>query len=491
MLVTDGCAADASLTYASTGGYEAVALSSAFPGREAYALTVLSDDTLVLAGGNVAGVGFAADVWRSNAEGTGWVRQTNNGLWTPRQYFALVALPDDRLVLLGGRASAEEGDVWRSTNLGVQWSRLHTLAEFGARQRHQAVALDDGSVIVMGGVSGSTLLNDVWKSVDAGATWTEVTSAAPWEARNYFSAASVGGSIVVAGGFGTSMLADVWRSEDGGETWTEETSTAEWGARYKLLLVALPRGPLLVLGGYAAGDKKDMWRSDDGGATWREQAVPPWDAARDGAAVAQSTSQVLVVGGRKWPQAGPEQPHSEVWRVLWSGWQWEEEACSAAHPGICSAIPRSVPVSVTFNGGSTTLTPPVAAPSAATSVVYVPPQPAISLSPGQAAITATNTLSFSVSFPAIVVNLAANHFNVIADGVATSRTLTGSGTAWTLEVTLGQGAVSPAAPLVPTPVDIELSWEEHNARCHLVSTLTADELAVVAAARSSTSQDYW
>lgn len=455
-------------------------------------MVVLSDDTLLLAGGNVAGVGFGSDVWHSNGAGTGWVPQTTDGTWPPRQYFAMVALPDDRIVLMAGKASGDPSDVWRSTDVGVTWTRVTASAEFGWRERHQAVALADASVVVMGGNSGSTLWNDVWKSVDAGERWTEVTSAAPWEARSYFAAATTGGSaIVIAGGFGVAMLADVWRSNDGGVTWFEETSSAEWGARYKLLLVALPRGALLVLGGYAAGDTKDVWRSDDGGATWRELASPPWDASRDAAAVALSTSQVMVVGGRKWPLAGPEQPHSEVWRVLWDGWQWEEETCSTVLPGICAAAPGSIPVSVLFKGGSPALIPPVAASDTAVIVAYRPPQPMISLSLDQPAITATNSLTFSVTFSSAVANLSANHFNVFADGVATSRTLTGSAAAWTLEVSLGAGSVSSSAPLVPTPVDVELSWAEHHARCQLVTTPTAGDLAMAVAARSSTSHDYW
>ncbi len=144
--------------------------------RSGHAVATLSDDTVILSGGlrwssKVHALRPIDDVWRSDDGGANWTRQTASAGWPARSHHALVALPDDSLVLLGGNdGDTRYNDVWRSTDRGETWVQLTDDAAWVARTLHAAAALSDGSVALLGGDDGNGKLRDVWRLVTAGST---------------------------------------------------------------------------------------------------------------------------------------------------------------------------------------------------------------------------------------------------------------------------------------------------------------------------------
>jgi hypothetical protein len=134
-------------------------------------------------------------------------------------------MPDGSIVLMGGfNVSGGKNnwmnDVWRSTDDGATWTEMTAHAVWSARDGFSSVAMPDGSIVLIGGGNDtlSGLMNDVWRSTDDGATWTEMTAHAGWTPREFFSSVvAPDGSIIVSGGTlpgGYIQFNDVWRSTD-------------------------------------------------------------------------------------------------------------------------------------------------------------------------------------------------------------------------------------------------------------------------------------
>ncbi len=169
-----------------------------------------------------------------------WTQMTASAGWSPRHSHSSVAMPDGRIVLMGGFADyyGRKNDVWRSTDKGATWTELNSSAGWSARSGHSSVAMSDGSIVLMGGNNK----NDVWRSTDYGATWTQLTASAEWPGRgNFPSVAMPDGSIILMGGRasdGESSTNDVWRLIPAGSSVQNPTHTYTTPGTYLVSLQA-------------------------------------------------------------------------------------------------------------------------------------------------------------------------------------------------------------------------------------------------------------
>ncbi len=135
-------------------------------GRSDPVVVTLSDDSIVLMGGRDSSYNELNDVWRSTDMGATWTQMTANASWSARWHHTAVALSDDSIVLIGGED--ENGhllnDVWISTDMGATWTEITTTVPWNARDGHAIVALSDNSIVLMGGNDGDRL-NDVWRFI--------------------------------------------------------------------------------------------------------------------------------------------------------------------------------------------------------------------------------------------------------------------------------------------------------------------------------------
>ena len=311
----------------SAAWWTSMTAAAGWSGRSSHTSVVLSDDSIVLMGGNDKN-----DVWRSTDKGVTWTEMTAGAAWGGRSGHTSVVLSDGSIILMGGdNGSSHYNDVWRSTDQGATWTQVTAGAAWAGRSGHTSVVLSDGSIILMGGNDGTNRLNDVWRSTDQGATWTQVTASAAWTARNgHTSVVLTDGSIVLMGGYSGSYKDDVWRSTDQGATWTQMTGSAAWHSRSAHTSVALPDGSIILMGGfYKTGLFNtwygDVWRSTDQGATW----TIPYSAFGDRTGHTSLTlpdSSIVVMGGR-WGDY--TQSRNDVWRSTDQGANWTNMTYSA------------------------------------------------------------------------------------------------------------------------------------------------------------------
>jgi PKD repeat protein len=224
----------------------------------------MPDGSIVLMGGR-SGSTDLNDVWRSTDNGGNWTRQTASAGWSARYSHTSVVMPDGSIILMGGASGTgmlfvSENDVWRSTDMGVTWTRMTAHAGWMARYLHASVAMPDGRVLMLGGAATS-LVNDVWQSADNGATWTVVNYTPEWS-RRYLHSASVmpDGSIILMGGYDyLGGQNDVWRSVDYGNMWTQ-LADAGWAARQSYSTATSRDGSIYMMGGFDTVLRNDTWR---------------------------------------------------------------------------------------------------------------------------------------------------------------------------------------------------------------------------------------
>jgi len=284
-----------------------------------------------------------------------WTRVNANAGWSFRIGHSSVAMPDGRIVVMGGfnNVTGLTNDVWQSTDIGATWTRVNGSAGWAPRYDQSGVVLSDGSILVMGGfvgtsqgasrgtsrgssllppissvsrgfADGSSISNDVWRSTDNGVTWTMMTASAGWSARSYQSSVVMrDGSIVLMGGADTTGLKnDVWRSTNNGATWTQVNANAVWSARSYPSSVVMPDGSIVLAGGEdLTGVKNDVWRSTDNGATWTQvNASAGWAPRYGHSSVAMPDGSIVLMGGFD----GLVTDMNDVWRSTDNGATWTQ-----------------------------------------------------------------------------------------------------------------------------------------------------------------------
>jgi len=155
--------------------------------RDGHDSVVLSDQSIVLMGGysSIFGYEVSNDVWRSTDEGATWTCMTSSAAWTPRYCMRVEALSDDSIILTGGNLDYPTydytNDVWKSTDKGATWVRLPT-APWSVRFCHETSVLSDDSIILTGGRNPK---KDTWKYSAVGLSGScVITRAVPGDIYN-------------------------------------------------------------------------------------------------------------------------------------------------------------------------------------------------------------------------------------------------------------------------------------------------------------------
>jgi len=86
--------------------------SAPWSGRSGHSCVVLPDDSIVLFGGMDRGWNELSDVWQSKDEGVTWRKLTSSAPWGKRALHASVVMPDGTVVLTGGNSAGILNDVW-------------------------------------------------------------------------------------------------------------------------------------------------------------------------------------------------------------------------------------------------------------------------------------------------------------------------------------------------------------------------------------------
>jgi PGF-pre-PGF domain-containing protein len=207
--------------------------SSGWSGRAEQSSVALPEGTIILTGGYDGY--FRNDTWRSSDRGATWIQVNQSAGWTTRSGHTSIGLADGSVVLMGGYDfdnRLKMNDVWRSVDDGATWMRVNSNAGWSPRFRHSSVVMPDDSIILTGG-KGESILNDTWKSSDDGATWTQVSASGPWPARYFHNSVAMtdgsvilfGGALVADGGGIYNAINDTWRAVPTGSSQQDPVHT--------------------------------------------------------------------------------------------------------------------------------------------------------------------------------------------------------------------------------------------------------------------------
>ena len=226
----------------------------------------------------------------------------------PHAFHAQLTLPDGRVLVFGGYASADDVkndtaddhvDLYDpATNA---WTIGRTAPYYMANGT--ATLLSDGSVLIAGGSSSHTNRNVAMKYIPATNTWAGAGSFT--DARRFQAGTLLqNGKVLIAGGFGDggAPLRTASLYDPATNKWTEVVPMAT--ARANATATLLPNGKVLVAGGYgASAPLASAELFDPATNTWSPAAAMATTRARYTATLL-ADGRVLVSGGQRRDEMG-------------------------------------------------------------------------------------------------------------------------------------------------------------------------------------------
>ena len=215
--------------------------SNHWSGRLEFQAVVLTNGDVLVIGGNKNSSTYLNDIWRSSDNGRTWSQIINAAPWSARRAFQSVVLSNNDILIMGGEKTLFYGlnDVWRSRDGGTSWVQINeyvpyngSLGYWNWRSGFRTLVLDNGDIVLMGGdfhgnlynqhgtlVQSPLTQNDVYISRDGGVNWDKVHNA-PWISRRFFGAVTLpGGEFLITGGSHvvydeTWQITDSWKFEN-------------------------------------------------------------------------------------------------------------------------------------------------------------------------------------------------------------------------------------------------------------------------------------
>ena len=185
---------------------------------------VLPNNDILVMGGHL-GSSLANDIWRSSDGGRSWIQMTASATWSVRSSFQTLNLGNGDLLVMGGYVAFNNyrNDIWRSSDGGTSWNEIPvTSAIWSNRHGFQALALPNDRILVLGGfvesgyIPGGFSVNDIWLSTNNGTNWNfiiwqlfstitdtttgERTSIFNWHDRYDFQAIITKNNVLIMGG---------------------------------------------------------------------------------------------------------------------------------------------------------------------------------------------------------------------------------------------------------------------------------------------------
>jgi hypothetical protein len=293
------------------------------PARAGAAMAADRNGNIVLFGGWSTDRGSLSDTW--TWDGSAWTEQHPATHPTARCCFGLAYDAARReTVLFGGFASNYFGETWIWD--GATWTKRHPPTSPGGAANF-AMVYDAATEQVMAFLGeGLDFRPWAWDGSD----WTQLpaqTSPA-WRELEEFAYDDARGQVVMYGGYNCGewcyrLFDDTWTWD--GADWTRQGPAANprqvsaAGSAYDGV-----RDQVVLFGGQLranCGCLRDTWVWN--GAEWRRAHPSDSPSARERPAMAWDalTQQVVLFGGRDWPQ-GIERDFGDTW--TWDGVTWTE-----------------------------------------------------------------------------------------------------------------------------------------------------------------------
>ncbi len=210
-----------------------------FTGRVGHSVTLLSDGTVLIAGGGATTV---AERYNSTAQ---TLTQLTSPMQAARTYHTATLMADGRVLLAGGSNGTNAQNTAEIFDPIAQTFTTTSNQMVQARQHHSAALMPDGRVLLSGGVDASgSALNSAEIFNPIAGTFTAAPSIS--SAREFETATVLGnGFTLLAGGDDTISASNAGQSFDG----TSYTSYGLVQARTQHTATLLPTGNVLLTGG--------------------------------------------------------------------------------------------------------------------------------------------------------------------------------------------------------------------------------------------------
>jgi len=316
--------------------------NAGFGGLSDSCVSVSPDDTVTIGYNG----GYNRAVWKSEDSGITWTQQTSQGQAPAISYcYGPGYLPDGKLVMVGGY---ERGNTkyasWVSENDGASWYELNTSQSLSGRWSPSIASFPDGSIIIAGGYGfpDPRWKTDTWMSTDLGTHWNLMNSTFP-DSPEWGSLVAIGNSTLVMMDGYAPQTDDVFRSTDKGITWTLVNSSPGWSEDYgwqDASAVVTLDGDILHFGGwgYNSNTYNLVWRSQDQGSTWtkiKEHNESDWQTRAGGGATVLPNGHIIYAGGEGQISGNL----NDVWMSADEGVSWTRQNASAGwaprmYPGL-------------------------------------------------------------------------------------------------------------------------------------------------------------
>ncbi|MCH8486478.1 MAG: T9SS type A sorting domain-containing protein [Candidatus Cyclonatronum sp.] len=292
--------------------------TSPFGARDGHEVVKLSDNTLIMMGGETAS-GAMNDVWRSEDEGRTWQRVLGNAGWDPRRDFAAAVSSGDVLYVFPGNnpgSTSRAQDVWKSENGGESWVKTFDFAGIpgfstglGQITGGQAIVLPNNDILFMGGRTlYNNYINTVWRSQNGGQSFSELSIPPDqiWPGRAGHQLVKKpdpfeGDRLFIIGGYNSdtgSELTDVWRSTNNGTSWVLMTSNINVSVGRDHSAGVLSNGNLYLVTGDRSRNATDVFVSSIG-INWSVSNDGREFPGRSQAASTAFGTDILLIGGRQ------------------------------------------------------------------------------------------------------------------------------------------------------------------------------------------------
>lgn len=285
--------------------------STLLPAARTYGtLNALPDGRLLWIGGIVTGTTRSPVVWIGTLKGDSitWIESTS--LPAARSEHATVIASDGRIFVVGGANAA--GTPVNTVTVGtlsgdsITWVENSSLNMAGLHARHTANILPDGRILVMGGIStggdsGAALSTTEIGTISGNTISWVAGTALPVPLRTHTANLLPNGDLLVVGGQSTAVAsqATVYRVSVSGNTLSFVTQTAYLSLISRHCTVIAPDGTVMVFGGFVAANTANSYfgRFLTDGTLFWDSLTVLPAATREAAADILPDGRIVIAGG--------------------------------------------------------------------------------------------------------------------------------------------------------------------------------------------------
>jgi len=244
-------------------------------GRRGSDMAFISNDKVLLFGGDAWDSGFTDETWIYDLSDGTWTQMSPASKPSPRAEHAMAYVGDDKVILYGGYDSGYNSlaDVWVYDLSDDNWTSKSGLASvYSARDNHAMAYIGGDKVLVHGGDSDGFVTLDTWVYDLSENTWTFKMNKSDLRLRQHVMEYVGDDKVMLFGGYdaGASLQGDTWVYDLSANSWTQKyPSGTNPTARSSSATARVSDDQVLLFGGHVSGgDSSATYQYDRSSNSW-------------------------------------------------------------------------------------------------------------------------------------------------------------------------------------------------------------------------------